>query len=83
MSGCCSPRAYTKVFSEKSAQKQARRYRKRGLDRTSRSIVELVKQRGVEGRSILEVGGGIGAIQLELLRAGAAKAVSKIGRAHV
>jgi tRNA G37 N-methylase Trm5 len=30
----------------------------------------------VEGRTVLEVGGGIGALQLELLRAGAARAVS-------
>ena len=30
----------------------------------------------MEGRSVLEVGGGIGAIQIELLKAGAARAVS-------
>ena len=76
MSECCSPRAYSRVFSEKSAWKQARRYRKRGLDRTSRRIVELLTSRGIEGKTVLEVGGGIGAIQLELLRAGAAAAVS-------
>ena len=76
MSECCSPRAYSRVFSEKSAWKQAKRYRKRGLDRTSQQIVDLLKKRGVEGRTVLEVGGGIGAIQLELLRAGASRAVS-------
>lgn len=76
MGDCCSPRAYSRVFSQRSAWKQARRYRKRGLDATSRRIVELLVRRGVEGRTVLEVGGGIGAIQLELLRAGAARAVS-------
>jgi tRNA G37 N-methylase Trm5 len=76
VSDCCSPRAYSRVFSEKAAWKQVRRYRKRGLDGTSRRIVELLTRRGVEGRTILEVGGGIGALQLELLRAGAARAVS-------
>jgi len=76
VSDCCSPRAYGRVFSEKSAWKQVRRYRRRGLDGTSRQIVDLLKVRGVEGRTVLEVGGGIGAIQLELLRAGAARAVS-------
>jgi hypothetical protein len=30
----------------------------------------------VEGKTVLEVGGGVGAIQLELLRAGASRAVS-------
>lgn len=76
MSDCCSPRAYSRVFSQRSAWRQVRRYRKRGLDATSRRIVELLVHRGVEGRTVLEVGGGIGAVQLELLRAGAARAVS-------
>ena len=55
---------------------EARRYRRGGLDRTSRRIVEFLKTQGVEGRTILEVGGGIGAIQIELLKAGASRAVS-------
>ncbi|HKT82728.1 MAG TPA: methyltransferase domain-containing protein [Solirubrobacterales bacterium] len=76
MSDCCSPEGYRELFSEKSAQAQAKRYRKRGLDPVSRQIVELVKQRDLGGVSVLEVGGGIGAIQLELLKAGAATATS-------
>lgn len=35
-----------------------------------------MKQRGVEGRTLLEVGGGVGAIQIELLKAGVTRAVS-------
>ncbi len=58
------------------AQFDARRYRRKGLDATSRRIFEFVKSQGVEGRTVLEVGGGIGAIQIELLKAGAAHAVS-------
>ena len=37
-------------------------------------LVEAVKQRGIEGNSLLDVGGGIGAIQHELLKAGIARA---------
>ena len=70
MSDCCSPKGYQSIFSEKRAQAEAQRYRRRGLDRTSRRIVELLKQQGIMGRTLLEVGGGIGAIQIELLRAG-------------
>ena len=55
---------------------EARRYRRGGLDRTSRRIVDFLKAQGVEGRTVLEVGGGIGAIQIELLKAGASRAVS-------
>jgi len=76
MSDCCTPKGYRWIFSERMAQADARRYRRKGLDATSRRIVEFVKKQGVEGRSVLEVGGGIGAIQLELLKAGAARAVS-------
>jgi 2-polyprenyl-3-methyl-5-hydroxy-6-metoxy-1,4-benzoquinol methylase len=76
VSECCSPRAYRRVFSEESAWRQVRRYRRRGLDRTSRRIVELLLREGVAGQTVLEVGGGIGALQLELLRAGARRAVS-------
>lgn len=58
------------------AERDARRYRRRGLDATSRRIVDYLRTRGVEGRSVLEVGGGVGAIQIELLKAGASRAVS-------
>jgi Methyltransferase domain len=76
VSGCCTPKGYRQVFSERSARAQARSYRRHGLDATSRRIVELLKEQGVEGLTLLEVGGGIGAIQLELLKAGLAGAVS-------
>lgn len=76
MSDCCTPRGYRQIFSEKSAHAAAKRYRKKGLDPTSRRIVDLLLDHGVEGRTVLEVGGGIGAVQIELLRAGAGRAVS-------
>ena len=76
MSNCCSPKGYRWVFSEREARREAKRYRRKGLDATSRRIVDLLKAQGVEGRTVLEVGGGIGAIQIELLKAGAARATS-------
>ena len=76
MSDCCTPRGYRLLFSEKTARQQARRYRRKGLDPTSRRLVELLKQRSLEGRTLLEVGGGVGAIQIELLKAGLARTVS-------
>ena len=76
MSDCCTPKGYRRVFSEKSAQAEARNYRRKGLDATAQNIVKLLRDRGIEGKSVLEVGGGIGAIQIELLKAGATRAVS-------
>ena len=76
MTACCSPKGYRWVFSERSARAEARRYRRKGLDGTSRRIVDFLKGHGVQGKSVLEVGGGIGAIQIELLKAGASRALS-------
>lgn len=76
MCECCTPSGYQTIFSEKSAQSQAKRYRRKGLDRVSRRIAATLKERGVEGRTILEVGGGIGGIEIELLRAGATQATN-------
>jgi 2-polyprenyl-3-methyl-5-hydroxy-6-metoxy-1,4-benzoquinol methylase len=39
-------------------------------------MVAFLRDRGIEGASILEIGGGVGALQLELLRAGAAQATN-------
>src|SRR5216683_5153184 len=76
MTDCCTPKGYRTIFSEKSAVSEARRYRRRGLDGTSRRIFDFLKRRGIEGKTVLEVGGGIGAIEIELLKAGMARAVN-------
>ena len=73
---CCSGKGCDEFFNERVARRDARRYRRKGLDGNARRIVELVRHRGVEGKTLLEVGGGIGAIQLELLKAGAVRAVN-------
>jgi magnesium-protoporphyrin O-methyltransferase len=69
---CCEPRVYERMFGASQARRDARRYRSRGLGRTSRDLVELAGD--VSGASILEAGGGIGAIEIELLAAGAERA---------
>jgi 2-polyprenyl-3-methyl-5-hydroxy-6-metoxy-1,4-benzoquinol methylase len=77
MSRCCQPpRGYTTIFSKRAARWDAKRYRRRGLDETAQEMVEFLQERGVEGASVLEIGGGVGAIQLELLKAGAARATN-------
>ena len=76
MPDCCSPKGYRWVFSERNARSEAKRYRRKGLDGTSREIVDFLREQGVEGQSVLEIGGGVGAIQIELLKAGASRAVS-------
>lgn len=73
MSCCCAPSGYDELFSKKRARRDARSYRRRGLHAPARWIVDTLRQAGVEGATVLEPGGGVGAIQLELLKAGAAR----------
>ena len=54
----------------------ARRYRRRGLSRTARAIVTFLTDRGIDGASVLEIGGGVGELHVELLRRGAATATN-------
>ena len=70
------PARVRQVLDERFARRMGERYRKRGLDKTARHIVSFLEQRGIGGASVLEVGGGVGEIQLELLKRGAARAVN-------
>lgn len=70
MDCCCG---YERIFGARTARHDARRYRKRGPKQTQASVIRLLRERGVQGVEVLEIGGGIGAIQIELLRAGATR----------
>src|SRR2546428_1695001 len=76
MPACCVPDGYAQLFDEKNARSDARNYLKKGLDPTGQRMVDEILRRGVAGASGLEVGGGIGALEIELLRAGAAHATN-------
>ena len=76
MGDCCDPDGYDKVFSGRFATRMARRYRRRGLSRSARALVDFLAERGIEGATVLEIGGGVGEVQVELLRRGAARAVN-------
>ncbi len=76
MGGCCRPSDFDDVFDEPSARRKARAYERRGVQGDSRRIVDLVRDRIRPGYTLLEVGGGVGEVQLELLKDGAASAVN-------
>lgn len=66
---CCCARDYEKVFGRRTAARDARRFRRRGLRGSAEDVVALAGD--VLGATVLEVGGGVGAIELELLAEGA------------
>jgi 16S rRNA G966 N2-methylase RsmD len=76
MGSCCNPRGCDAFFGERFARRSAKRYRKRGLDKTARRMVELLAARGIRDATVLEVGGGVGEVQIELLKRGAARTVN-------
>jgi magnesium-protoporphyrin O-methyltransferase len=73
---CCEPEGYDATFNDRFARRMARRYRRRGLSRSARAIVRFLSERGIEGATVLEIGGGIGQLHVELLRHGAARATN-------
>jgi hypothetical protein len=64
------------TFDEKAARGDLKRYLAQGPDGTTRALIDAIVAEGIEGATLLDIGGGIGAIQLALLGAGAASAES-------
>jgi len=63
-------------FDDRVARRQLRRYRKKGPSKTTRLLLDALERTGVAGVTFLDVGGGIGAIQHELVDRGAAAGTS-------
>jgi magnesium-protoporphyrin O-methyltransferase len=73
---CCYADEYGEVFTTKSSSRDARNYLKGGLGGSEAVLADRVNAIGIEGATILEVGGGVGALSVELLKRGAASAVN-------
>lgn len=76
MAGCCNARGCDGFFTQHMARRAADRYRTKGVDKTARRMIAFLKEHGIEGATVLEIGGGIGDVQLELLNLGAARTVN-------
>lgn len=67
---CCGAQ---KLFDDKEARKELKRFRKKGPRKTTRKLIEGLADRNLSGMSLLDIGGGIGAIQLGLFKKGVAR----------
>lgn len=61
----------------------ASRYRRRGLDRAAERMVDFLAADDLTGATVLDIGGGVGQLGIELLRRGAASVVTlELSRAY-
>jgi hypothetical protein len=68
---CCAGESLD-IFGEKTARRELRRYLDKGLRGADAvQIAAWAEEGGLDGTTVLEVGGGIGQVQAELLRRGA------------
>ncbi len=58
------------VFDEESVRRELLFYERDGADDTTQWLVDAIRGRGVHGLSLLDIGGGVGAIQHSLLASG-------------
>jgi len=70
---CCSDNPAGEFF-DKESKKFIKKYRKKGLEKISRMLVDGIEELGIKDATILEVGGGVGGAHRALLRNGASKA---------
>ena len=72
MSSCCSSffTANQRQFGDAVARRDLARYRRRGPDETTRLLRDAILEAG-HGKTVLDIGAGIGALSFELLAAGA------------
>jgi SAM-dependent methyltransferase len=69
-------------FGEATARSELRAYRKAGPPRTTRWLLEGLRGAGVDGvhgLSVLDIGAGVGAVHLDLLKSGATSAIDVDG----
>ena len=66
----CQCQGIEREFSEQYAVRELTSYRRKGASRTTRLLTEALKAENLEGGTLLDIGGGVGAIPHILLAAG-------------
>ncbi len=77
MSSCCNVPGTTEPtnkFFSRWSKRYAKRFRKGGLEKTQRYILEGIRKEPITAKRILDIGCGVGSLHLTLLKEGAATA---------
>ncbi len=70
---CLQCQGIEEVFSQKHVQQELSRYREKGPSKTTRWLTQAIQAEGVAGETLLDIGGGVGAVQQALVDAGVAQ----------
>jgi SAM-dependent methyltransferase len=81
MDSCGCGDDFASIFDRGTAERDRERYRSKGPDQTTAMLLDMITSDSVRGASLLDVGGGIGVVTQELLKAGAGHAVLVDGSA--
>jgi hypothetical protein len=68
---CCNQcQGLENLFDQRLAQRELASYRRKGPSKQTRVLLKALREAGVNGRTLLDIGGGVGAIQHELMKSG-------------
>ena len=67
---CCQYQGIEETFNDQLAQKELLQFRAKGPHKTTNMLINALKEVGIQGLTILDIGGGVGAVHQELLQAG-------------
>lgn len=76
MSESCQCQGIEQKFDRDHVARKLRDYRRRGPAATTLQLIDALSSQGVDGMTLLDIGGGVGDIQHRLLDAGVRDAVS-------
>ena len=74
--GCCQCQGIESMFDKKTVKRKLKRYLKKGPSKTTSMLLGAIHKKGVQGLDFLDIGGGIGAIQYDFIKAGASNGTS-------
>ena len=73
---CCQCEGIELEFNSEEAENEIEAYREQGPVETTQLLIDALTEQGVEGLTLLDIGGGVGAIQHAMLSAGASAATA-------
>ncbi len=67
---CCQCEGYSSFFNDKMAARELHAYRKKGPTGATKVLLDALQEESVQDLTLLDIGGGVGVLQHELLKAG-------------